>query len=420
MMAAVERARPAAEGSFPQDFLWGAATAAHQTEGNNVSSDMWLVERVKPTLYREPSGDACNSLELWSKDLDLVKELGLNTYRFSLEWARIEPERGSFSNAMLDHYRAVAEGCCERGIHPVVTLSHFSIPRWFAACGGWTHSDAPELFAAYCDRAARRLAGSLAFAVTLNEPNIIRIVNRLLPDEAVKLIAAMNAAAGKACGSTHFKAGLLPEPGDIETTESNMLAAHKASRAAIKAVRRDLPVGVSLSMSDDQAAGSNSIRDAMRSRFYGPWLELARTDEFLGVQNYTRSIWSNSGKVPPPQGSKVSQLGMEIYSPSLAGAVRYAHEATGVPILVTEHGVCTRDDAERMRFIRDSLIDLRRTIAKGVPVKGYIHWSLIDTFEWIFGYEQQYGLCAVDRGTFRRSPRPSALLLRDIARRNAV
>lgn len=419
-MAMTEHARTAAEHSFPQDFLWGAATAAHQVEGNNVNSDMWLVERVKPTLYKEPSGDACNSLELWSKDLDLIRELGLNSYRFSLEWARIEPERGFFSTAMLDHYRALADGCRERGLHPVVTLSHFSIPRWFAACGGWTHSDAPELFAAYCDRAARCLASSLACAVTLNEPNIIRIVNRLLPDEAVKLIGAMNAAAGRACGSTRFKAGLLPEPADIETMESNMLAAHKAARAAIKAVRGDLPVGVSLSMSDDQAAGPNSIRDAIRSRFYGPWLESATMDDFLGVQNYTRTVWNDSGKVPPPQGSKISQLGVEIHAPSLAGAVRYAHAATGVPILVTEHGVCTHDDAERMRFIRESLIDLRKAIAEGVPVKGYIHWSLMDSFEWIFGYEQQYGLCALDRRTFRRTPRPSARLLGDIAVRNTV
>jgi beta-glucosidase len=405
---------------FPSGFLWGVASAAHQVEGNNLNSDMWLVERAQPTIYREPSGDACNSFALWPTDMDLVKELGFNTYRFSLEWARIEPEAGDFSTAMLDHYRAMIEGCRDRDLVPIVTFSHFSMPRWFAARGGWINPEAPDLFARYCDRAARYLAAPIGYAVTLNEPNIINIVPRLLPPGAATLIASMNAAAGRACGSTNFKAAVLPEPADVEAMEVNQLAAHKAGRAALKAVRSDLPVGASLSMSDDQAAGPGSIRDSMRKKFYGPWVECAKTDDFIGVQNYTRLIWGSEEKIAPPEGAQFSQLGTEIYAQSLAGAVRYAYEATGVPVLVTEHGLSIDDDVVRVQFIRDSLAGLQKVIAEGVPVSGYIHWSLLESYEWLFGYAHRYGLCTVDRTNFKRTPKPSAYALGQIARRNSI
>src|ERR1700758_1784143 len=120
---AAKGAAAAPAGRFPKGFLWGAATAGHQIEGNNVASDNWLVENVKPTVFKEPSGDACNSFELWPRDLDLVRDLGLNTYRFSLEWSRIEPEPGQFSIAMLDHYKAMIEGCRTRGLTPMVTFN---------------------------------------------------------------------------------------------------------------------------------------------------------------------------------------------------------------------------------------------------------------------------------------------------------
>jgi beta-glucosidase len=158
--------------AFPQGFLWGASTAAHQVEGNNTASDVWFLEHMKPTVYVEPSGDAANSFLLWERDLDLVKSLGLNAYRFSLEWARIEPEQGQFSIAMLDHYKAMIAGCHARGLTPVVTFNHFTTPRWFAAKGGWHSDESPALFARFCDKAARHLADGIAYATTLNEPNL--------------------------------------------------------------------------------------------------------------------------------------------------------------------------------------------------------------------------------------------------------
>jgi beta-glucosidase len=156
---------------FLQGFLWGAATSGHQIEGNNVASDGWLLEHVAPTLFAEPSGDADNSFELWPSDLDLVRRIGLNAYRFSLEWSRIEPEPGQFSIAALEHYKAIIEGCHQRRIVPFVMFNHSTVPRWFAAKGSWVNPDSPQLFARYCDHAARHLAQGIGYALTLSEPN---------------------------------------------------------------------------------------------------------------------------------------------------------------------------------------------------------------------------------------------------------
>jgi beta-glucosidase len=414
---AATAAKPKAGRGFPKGFLWGAATAGHQVEGNNVGSDFWVLEHVEPTLFREPSGDADNSFELWQVDLDLVRSLGLNTYRFSLEWARIEPEPGHFSLAMLDHYKAMIEGCRARGLTPVVTFNHFTSPRWFAAQGGWYVADSPDLFARYCDRAARHLAAQIGYAITLNEPNPSG--EPLLPAPVLETVAAMNAAAGRAVGSDDFKSIPL-SVAEHDARQQHFLESHRKGRAAIKAVRPDLPVGVSLAMSDDQAEGPNSLRDAKRAQFYGAWLEAAKSDDFLAVQNYTRTVWGDQGKLPAPPGVELNMTEEEIYPPSLANAVRFAHQATGLPILVTEHGLNTDDDSQRAAFIPAALKELQKAVADGVPVKGYLHWSLLDNFEWVWGYERRYGLCSVDRTTFKRLPKPSALVLGDIARRNAA
>ncbi len=408
------------KGSFPAGFLWGTATAGHQVEGNNVNSDIWLLENVKPTMFAERSGDAVNSLALWETDLDLVRRFGLNTYRFSLEWARIEPEPGFFSIAMLDHYKAMIAGCHTRNLTPVVTFNHFTTPRWFAALGGWTSPQAADLFARFCDRAARALADGIGYATTLNEPNTVSIIADVFPPQALGLLRAMNAAGAKASGTATFSNAMVPDPADIGTVLPNMIAGHRQARAAIKAVRGGLPVGVSLAISDDQAAGPDSIRDTKRKAFYGAWLDAVKGDDFLGVQNYERAVWGPKTPLPPPAGAVLNASGREVYAPSLANAVRYAYAETRLPILVTEHGVGTDDDRIRANFIPAALAELSKVVAEGVPVKGYVHWSLLDNFEWIFGYSRHLGLCSVDRATFQRTPKPSFAVLAGIARRNAA
>jgi beta-glucosidase len=406
--------------SFPKGFLWGAATAGHQIEGNNTNADSWVLETITPTIYAEPSGDACNSFALWRDDLDLVKAIGLNTYRFSLEWPRIEPAQGQFSHAMLDHYKAIIDGCHQRGLTPVVTFNHYTTPIWFAAQGGWTNPQAPALFARFCEKAAQALAAGIGHALTLNEPNIMNVLKVVLPPQAIAGQHAMLAAAAQAHGAGKFAAGNAIEIDDIPVTTRNLIAGHKAARAAIKGVRPDLPVGVSLSMFDDQAQGAHSIRDHMRDELYGPWLAAVKGDDFLGVQNYERMVWDDHGRVPVPADAIRGVRGAEIYPASLGAAVRYAHAATGCPIMVTEHGCSVDDDTIRARAIPAALHGLKSAMDDGVPVLGYIHWSLIDNFEWIFGYQVHMGLARFDPVTFARTPKPSAAIYGAIARANRL
>ena len=173
-------------------------------------------------------------------------------------------------------------------------------------------------------------------------------------------------------------------------------------------------------MFDDQAAGRRSVRDQMRRELYGAWLDVAKADDFIGVQNYERTIWGERGRLPAPEGAIRNWSGTEVFAPSLGGAVRYAHAATGVPILVSEHGVGTDDDSIRAAFIPAALAGLKQAMDDGIPVLGYCHWSLIDNFEWIFGYKPRYGLATFDPVTFARTPKPSAAIYGTIAQRGSL
>lgn len=158
--------------TFPEGFMWGTAGAAHQIEGGNVNCDSWVLEHVPSTPFAEPSGDACDSYHRYPDDIALIAELGFNTYRFSIEWARIEPEEGEFSIAALEHYRRMLIACHEHGLTPIVTYHHFTSPRWFAAKGGWENLDNAPLFARYCERATAHLGDLIGAACTINEPNV--------------------------------------------------------------------------------------------------------------------------------------------------------------------------------------------------------------------------------------------------------
>ena len=412
--AAPTATRPArSQGAEP--FLWGAATAGHQVEGNNVASDIWLLEQVKPTLFSEPSGDACDSFERWREDIEIVRSLNLNAYRFSVEWSRVEPAEGQISLSALDHYRRMVLACRDAGLAPVVTLSHFTSPRWFAAKGGWFHPDAPATFARHCERVVGHMGDQISHVITFNEPNLQLLGEwGRAPDLAVRSIMdAMLAEAAKASGSDRFS---LMNAGDAGAMVAPVLEAHRLARQAIKALRADLPVGMSLAIPDDQAVGPDSRIADKRAAVYAPFFAEARHDDFLGVQTYGRSLIGPDGPLPTPEGTERTQTGDEFYPQAIGATVRYAHESTGVPILVTENGLATEDDDQRARFIPAATAAVLAARAEGVPVVGYLHWSLLDNFEWFSGYRPKFGLVSVDRTTFKRMIKPSAHVLAGLAR----
>jgi beta-glucosidase len=394
----------------PSGFLWGVATAGHQVEGNNTTSDTWFLENVSPTIFQETSGLAVNSYELWETDLDLVKGLGLTAYRFSVEWARVEPVEGEFSDDALAHYEAIVDGCLARGLAPVVTFSHFTSPHWFAAKGSWLDPASAQSFARYCDVVMERFGDRIALAVTLNEPNLPQLLSWAnLPDFVADLERATLEAASRIAGVERYRAGNVTIAEEFPELMAGFTRAHIAGRDAIKARRPDLPVGLSIAMIDDIAEpGGEEFVARKRSEVYDHWLKLAADDDFVGVQNYERVHYGPEGQLPPTEGAALNDQHTAVEPGSLRGTVEYAHAISGVPVFVTEHGISTPDDTLRAGLIPPALDGLFEAIEAGVPVLGYCHWSLLDNFEWIFGYGKQLGLFEVDRETFVRTAKPSA------------
>lgn len=408
--------------SFPAKFLWGAATAAHQVEGNNVNSDNWLLEHLPHSMYREPSGDACDHYHLYEQDINMLADLGFNAYRFSIEWARIEPEKGYFSRAELDHYRRMLEACHRRGLTPLVTYSHFTLPRWFAFQGAWENAESADLFARYCEKATARLGDLISYAATFNEPDLPYLFHWITlpgtpPDASLAvMMAAQQSGLRQQLNAPQFSSFLL---GDAQKSRDNMMAAHTKAKAAIKSARSSLPVGLTLAMEDDQPAGPGSRFAEKQEEVYGPWLKLARQDDYIGVQTYTRQRIALK-TLPPPEGAELTQMGYEFYPESLEHTVRYASKETGVPVIVTENGIGIENDARRVEYIQRALAGLKRCLNDGIDVRGYIHWSLLDNFEWIFGYVPKFGLVAVDRETQKRTVKPSATMLGKIAKNSSL
>ena len=408
----------------PPGFLWGTAISAHQSEGNNTNSDVWLLENVTPTRFSERSGDACDSYNRYAEDIALNAALGFNCYRFGIEWARIEPSPGQFSNAALDHYVRVLQACHEHKQTPVVTFSHFSVPRWFAERGGFEVADGADIFARYCGTATERLGPLIGMASTFNEANIQFLARLFFPSFLQgAVVKEMLAAARKATGSERFSSLIYADP---EVSQPILLDAHRKAYQAMKAARASLPVGVTLTTQEIQGFDESGAPDAVitaayEQQLYGDWVQAARDSaDFIGVQTYTRMRFNRQGIIPPPKGAELTAAGYEYYPQALAATIRWAHKAIGKPIYVTESGIGTDDDARRIAFIDQALDSVRDCIVEGIPVHSYMYWSLLDNFEWTSGYKKHFGLVAVDLTTFKRTPKPSARYLGRRAKLNLL
>ena len=386
---------------FPEGFRWGVATAAHQIEGSNTLNDWWAFETRPGATVAEPSGDACDSWNRWREDHDLVTALGADDYRFSLEWSRIEPERGNWSEDAMDHYVRICEDLVARGIGPVVTFHHFTSPRWLTELGGWENPETADRFASFCERAATRLNGLMVRACTINEPNVVALMG---------------------WGLGVFPPGKRNRAAVDQATEV-FVDAHRKSRAAIAASAQGVPVGLTLSMSEwTPVDGGEQRLERYRTRMEDVFLNSTDGDDFLGVQTYSRVRVGPDGLLGPEPGVDTLIMGYEYWPQALEATLRRAWEVTGgeVPLLVTENGIGTDDDAQRIAYVTAALEGVRRAIGDGIQVDGYTYWSLMDNFEWALGYAPRFGLHSVDRATFARRPKPSAAWFADVVRNNAL
>ncbi|RKS05040.1 beta-glucosidase [Nocardiopsis sp. Huas11] len=387
--------------NLPEGFLWGAATAGHQVEGNNTNSDIWALENAEGSILPERSGDACDSYHRWREDLDIVRDLGLNSYRFGIEWARIEPEPGRFSLAGLAHYRRIVEGCLERGLTPVVTLHHFTSPAWFRAAGGWTGPDGVGLFRRYVHQAKAILDG-VPWMCTVNEPNML----------------AMMAGMFRQGERREAVAGAMPPP-DQETAEA-LVAAHHAASEELSDLS-GAATGWTVANQNFQAVdGADALAAEWAHTREDQFLDAAKDDDFVGVQAYTRVVIGPEGPREPEPGTRRTITGWEFYPQALEGAVRHTAERTGgVPVIVTENGIATSSDEERIEYTTGALAGLGRAMADGVDVRGYLHWSLLDNYEW-GSWAPTFGLVEVDRETFGRTVKPSGRWYGELARRGEL
>ena len=416
---------------FAPEFFIGAATAAHQVEGNNIHNDCWAQEQMQHTSYVEPSLDAVDHYNRYEEDIRLMAEAGLNAYRFSIEWARIEPEEGRFDETEVEHYRKVIACCKANGLEPVVTLHHFSSPVWLISKGGWEAETTPADFARYVRFIMERLGSELHYVCTINEANMGVQVAAIAKRYRQQMMA--QATKGQIDGGVQMglnmekmmanqkaiaeetmqvfgvaKAECFTSPRTAHGDEL-VMEAHKAARAVIREVCPHIKLGLTLSLHDIQAleGGEGPAQKDWDDEFTH-YLPLIEGDDFLGVQNYTRSRYDANGSMPAPDGAELTQMNYEFYPQALEHVLRTVAQSFHGDLIVTENGIATADDTRRVAFIEQALTGVQNCLADGLPIKGYFYWSLMDNFEWQKGFAMQFGLIAVDRANNQtRSPKPS-------------
>ena len=394
---------------FPADFLWGAATAGHQVEGNNTNSNWWAFEHAPGSPVNEPSGDAIDHWNRYDADFALLGALGLNAHRFSFEWSRIEPAEGEFSQVALDHYKRVLESLHRQQMTPFGTLCHFTIPQWFAERGGWMSPDALDLFGRYVEKVASAVGDLTPYLGTINEPQVVALMG-------------------------YLNGGHAPGVQDLEQARQvnrTLAAAHRVGVRAVRAVAGESRVGTCLAFPYIEPARADDEADlAVAARMRGFFIDTHLDDlqaaddpgDFVGVQYYSRDRADGTSpimKAGPPEGAELTRGGWEVY-PAGFGHVLRDIASAGLPVVVTENGVDAIDDTQRVRYIASHLRELKSALDDGVDVRGYFHWSAFDDYEW-GTYDGRFGLIGIDRGDdFRRFVRPSAVHYGEVARTGSL
>lgn len=415
---------------FPEDFLWGASTSAYQVEGSNFNSD-W--SKWETETGREKAGKACEHYDRFRRDFAIAKNLGHNAHRLGIEWSRLEPSEGKFDDNAWAHYAEVIDELLSNGIEPILTLHHFTLPLWFADKGGWLNEKSPRIFRRFAEKAAEKLGKRVRYWITINEPNILAIL-------------------------AYFWGQWPPCHKDLKEAVSvlnNMLRAHALSYSAIKEHSGEASmVGIAKAVTAFHPYSLISPADRLsvyfRDRFHNHTfvsslikgkigfdvsknekLHRSRTLDFIGLNYYFRQFIRGGisclkdpfGEVasPPPRAGKreITDMGWEVYPEGLYEVAK-AFSKYRLPLMITENGIAATDDEKRVEYIRTHLQALLKAIMEGVPVKGYLHWSLLDNFEWDSGYSKKFGLVEVDLKTQARSIRPSANYYSGIIRSGIV
>lgn len=454
---------------LPKDFYWGVSTAAHCIEGNNDRNDFWDWENLPPQC--DKNGCACTTnncvksgiaLDHWNRmieDADLIADLGVNQYRMSIEWSRIEPEEGQFDREAIAHYRRFFEKLQSRGVSPFVTLQHFTVPRWFRAQGGWLYPKAHKVFARFAARAVREFGDLVPYWVTINEPfvhlgggYVMGLTPPSLPTPRV--FKANNGT------SNDYLGGKTPTAEDFQRMVAPSRALIRTHAAAYRAMHLQadksgytIQVGLAHHMRVFQAARNHNLGDQVMTNVLDQlwnWTfsdavttgkmsisipfyfnhsedipEAKGTQDFFGLNYYTRDrVKLQWGKSMAPMvdlfftpGREKSMLGWDIYPEGLTELlVRIKDRIPGLPILITENGIATLDEEQRKRYIHDHVAAIQRAHAQGVPIRGYNHYTWADDFELSDGYDPKFGLYHTNFQTLERTLKDGGRYFRDTIR----
>lgn len=396
------------EFSFPKDFLWGSATAGHQVEGDNVHSQ-WYHNELAGKYGGIRSGKACNHYEMFREDVDLIARLGHQAYRCSIEWSRIEPQQGQWDQAALDHYKELLELLKARGIQTFVTLSHFSVPQWFEELGGFRQRENIPYFTRFAERAGRFLADHVDFWLVVNE-----------------------------------RTQTLPE---WESYGFNSIRAHAQCYHILKSFSRAQVSSAHMALQyfpnryyDELDQAMARVRDFQcngtlfhaikHGELIAPNMDAEDCPEAKGAMDfwalniYTRDLVNSrrrdlrSSRFPHKH---LRMLEKEFYLDEMypEGTTAMLERFADLPVYVTENGCSCNDDRFRVIYIALYLSAIHDAIRRGVDVRGYLYWSLMDNYEWD-SFEPRFGLVHVDFSTFKRTPKPSASFFREIIENNGL
>ncbi|MBN1162601.1 glycoside hydrolase family 1 protein [Patescibacteria group bacterium] len=397
---------------FPADFLWGTATSAYQTEGYNTNSDWWYWEKGKyPKSKRkafigETSGMACDSYNRYEEDFNFAKNMNNNAIRFSIEWARIEPRKGEWDQTEVEHYKKVIKAAKERGLKTFVTLHHFTKPIWFSKLGGWLNPFAPKWFANYAKKCAEEYSDYIDFFITLNEPQVYSLQ-----------------AYWRATWTPKIKCKLF-----ALISQLTQIKAHKKAYTAIKFVDNSAKVGLSKHIVRYERVTNDRGKASICTKLVCKVLHYLTTNffldpikkhlDFIGL-NYYFTAWMKNFKEKNPE-MESSDLGWILYPEGLKHILLNLKKYN-LPIYITEHGLADAWDQKRQWYINESLKFVYEAMESGVDVRGYLHWSLIDNFEWHIGFWPKFGLIEIDREhNLTRKPRPSFYMYSQICRTGKV
>lgn len=395
---------------FPDGFVWGSGLSAHQAEGGNHLNDWYRFEQQGHVARGEVSGRASMHYERFAEDISLAADLGHGAIKTSVEWSRIEPEEGHFDEEALAHYVRVVTEMRRSGISPYIVLHHFTSPLWLERYGWWEGPETPALFERFVRVVARELAPFVDTWITINEPMLL-------------------AGAGYLFGMWPPRVRGYRRAWRVAR---NLVRAHTLAYDAVHEIAGVCRVGPAVNVTALKQPPGASLKDRLLG---GPldWLAnhyfvdaARRRSDFIGVQYYSRATVQQLLSGDPtaiPDGMRKlprSDLGWEIYPKGMYHTVRDVSRRCKLPVIVTENGIADAADSMRAGFIRDHLVWLHRAMAEGADVRGYLHWALLDNFEWAEGFAPRFGLVAVDYGTGERTVRPSARYYEGICRSGEV